>query len=122
MEKAYSLYLRTSRLDLDDYNNDTENGCHITSMAGTWLAVVQGFGGMRVKNDKLYFHPQIPQQWKSYSFNILFREWSLKINISQSQQTIDNQSDTSINLVVSGRNYQIPARSRVDVSGEMVMA
>lgn len=122
MEKAYSLYLRTSRLDLDDYNNDTENGCHITSMAGTWLAVVQGFGGMRVKNDKLYFHPQIPKQWKSYSFNILFREWSLKINISQAQQTIDNQSDTPIELVVSGRNYQIPARSRVDVSGEMVMA
>ena len=47
-EKAYEMYLRTARLDLDDYNNDTEDGCHITSMAGTWLAVVKGFGGMRV--------------------------------------------------------------------------
>src|SRR5690606_30326945 len=35
-EKAYEFYLRTARLDLDDYNNDTEDGLHITSMAGTW--------------------------------------------------------------------------------------
>ena len=42
-EKAYEMYLRTSRLDLDDYNNDTEDGCHITSMAGTWMSVVKGF-------------------------------------------------------------------------------
>ena len=39
-KKAYKMYLRTARLDLDDYNNDTEDGLHITSMAGTWLAIV----------------------------------------------------------------------------------
>jgi maltose phosphorylase len=37
IERAYQFYLRTSRLDIDDYNNDTEDGCHITSMAGTWM-------------------------------------------------------------------------------------
>ena len=44
-QRAYELYLRTARLDLDDYNNDTEDGLHITSMAGTWMSVVKGFGG-----------------------------------------------------------------------------
>jgi len=44
-------------LDLDDYNNEVADGLHITSMAGTWLAIVQGFGGMRVKDDKLHFNP-----------------------------------------------------------------
>jgi len=53
--RAYEFYLRTARLDLDDYNNDTEDGCHITSMAGTWMSVVEGFGGMRVKDGKLSF-------------------------------------------------------------------
>ena len=47
-DNAYEFYVRTARLDLDDYNNDTEDGCHITSMAGTWMSVVEGFGGMRV--------------------------------------------------------------------------
>ena len=46
-EKAYEMYLRTARLDLDDYNNDTEDGCHTTSMAGTWMAFVKGFGDAR---------------------------------------------------------------------------
>jgi maltose phosphorylase len=82
-EKAYELYLRTARLDLDDYNNDTEDGCHITSMAGTWMSVVKGFGGMRVKEGKLHFSPYIPEQWKSYSFRIEFRGRVIKIKVSK---------------------------------------
>ena len=72
-QDAYNFYLRTSRLDLDDYNNDTEDGLHITSMAGTWMSVVEGFAGMHVKNDTLCFAPFLPKQWQSYSFNIRFR-------------------------------------------------
>ena len=41
-EKAVEMYQRTARLDLDNYNNDTEDGLHITSMTGSWLAIVQG--------------------------------------------------------------------------------
>jgi maltose phosphorylase len=81
-QKAYELYLRTSRLDLDDYNNDTEEGCHITSMAGTWMSVVKGFGGMQVKNGELHFTPFIPEQWKSYSFRVTFRGRVIKIKVS----------------------------------------
>ncbi len=81
-DKAYEMYLRTSRLDLDDYNNDTEDGCHITSMAGTWLSVIKGFGGMRIKNDTLHFNPYIPKKWKSYSFRIEFRGRVIKIKVS----------------------------------------
>jgi maltose phosphorylase len=81
-EKAYEMYLRTSRLDLDDYNNDTEDGCHITSMAGTWLSVIKGFGGMRIKNDTLHFNPFIPKKWKSYSFRIEFRGRVIKIKVT----------------------------------------
>ncbi|HBH5802051.1 TPA: glycoside hydrolase family 65 protein, partial [Enterococcus faecium] len=42
-EKALEMYERTARLDLDNYNNDTDDGLHITSMTGSWLAIVQGF-------------------------------------------------------------------------------
>lgn len=48
-DKAYELYLRTARLDLDNYNNDTTDGLHITSMAGTWMSITYGFGGLRIK-------------------------------------------------------------------------
>ncbi len=84
-KKAYEMYLRTARLDLDDYNNDTEDGCHITSMAGTWLSVIKGFAGMRLKNGELHFNPFIPRQWKSYSFRIEFRQRVLKIKVTGSR-------------------------------------
>ncbi len=85
MEQAYTFYLRTSRLDLDDYNHEVHEGLHITSMAGTWMSIVEGFGGMRVKNNKLSFTPKIPKQWDAYSFKINFRNYILKINITQKQ-------------------------------------
>ena len=72
-EKAVEMYMRTSRLDLDDYNHEAHEGLHITSMAGTWMAVVQGFGGMRVKGDTLTFRPMLPQQWESYQFRVNHR-------------------------------------------------
>jgi maltose phosphorylase len=82
-EKAYEMYLRTARLDLDDYNHDTEDGCHITSMAGTWMSIVKGFGGMRIINNELHFNPFIHQQCKSYSFKIENRNRVLKIEVSK---------------------------------------
>jgi maltose phosphorylase len=72
-EKAYEMYMRTSRLDLDDYNHEAHEGLHITSMAGTWMSVVQGFGGMRVVNGELTFNPMLPKQWKGFSFKVMFR-------------------------------------------------
>ena len=50
MDKAVALYLRTSRLDLDDYNHEVDEGLHITSMGGSWLAIVEGFGGKRIRD------------------------------------------------------------------------
>lgn len=100
--RAYEFYLRTSRLDLDDYNNDTEDGCHITSMAGTWMAVVEGFGGMRVKNGMLSFDPFLPGKWESFSFNVGFRGAILNVKVSKIGVDIKNLSGTSINVLVHG--------------------
>ncbi len=110
-EKAYEMYLRTSRLDLDDYNNDTEDGCHITSMAGTWLSIVQGFAGMRVVNSSLHFNPYLPQQWMQYSFKITFRKALLKLTITKDRIEIENQSGISTVLSVYDQEYKLDANS-----------
>ena len=95
MDMAYTFYLRTSRLDLDDYNKEVEEGCHITSMAGTWMSIVEGFGGMRVKNDALHFSPKIPKEWDGYSFKINFRNQILKVivNHNETQITLEGSQD-----------------------------
>ncbi|NNF19233.1 MAG: glycoside hydrolase family 65 protein [Flavobacteriaceae bacterium] len=100
MEQAYAFYLRTSRLDLDDYNKEVEEGLHITSMAGTWMSIVEGFGGMRIRNDKLSFSPKIPVQWKSYSFKINFRDRILKVHVDKDKTvfTLDAKEEMSLRL------------------------
>jgi maltose phosphorylase len=111
--RAYELYLRTSRLDLDDYNNDTEDGCHITSMGGTWMSFVQGFGGMRVKNGKLHFAPILPEKWEGYSFNINFRGTTIQIEVNKKEVMMENHSSQEIKLMVYGTELAIPAGSQI---------
>ena len=107
LEKSYELYSRTARLDLDNYNNDTEDGLHITSMSGSWLAIVQGFAGMRTWNETLSFNPKLPEQWNSYSFNINYREHALKVIVEQENIFIENISEGQVELVVYGESYKI---------------
>ena len=103
MDMAYTFYLRTSRLDLDDYNKEVEEGCHITSMAGTWMSIVEGFGGMRIKDDKLHFSPKIPKEWNGYSFKINFRNQILKVAINHEETTFSVDGDSDLAIVVNGQ-------------------
>ena len=88
-DKAVEMYARTARLDLDNYNNDTDDGLHITSMTGSWLAIVQGFAGMRISDEgQLSFKPFLPKKWTAYEFHINFRGRLLKISVTADRTDI----------------------------------
>jgi maltose phosphorylase len=113
-EKAYEMYNRTARLDLDNYNNDTEDGLHITSMTGAWLAIVQGFAGMRTANESLSFAPFIPKAWKEYSFKILYRGHYLKVLVSQENVTLTQQGP-ELELKLYNETWKLPADGELRV-------
>ncbi len=100
IDRAYTLYLRTARLDLDDYNREVKDGLHITSMAGTWLSIVEGFGGMRIRNDRVCFNPIIPSAWTSYSFIIRYRNNPLRVEVNGNEVNVVNLSEAHIPLAV----------------------
>ena len=107
MEQAYTFYLRTSRLDLDDYNKEVEEGLHITSMAGTWMSIVEGFGGMRVRNNQLHFEPKIPAQWRGYSFKVNFRNAIVKIEVKQEGTNVSIEGNLDVDVFVNGESQLI---------------
>ena len=111
MEMAYAFYLRTSRLDLDDYNKEVEEGCHITSMAGTWMSIVEGFGGMRVKDDALHFSPKIPKEWKGYSFKINFRNQVLEVVINHNKTQFALEGTKEMTVFVNGKPVLVKPKS-----------
>lgn len=114
-QKAYELYLRTARLDLDDYNKDTADGCHITSMAGTWLSIVQGFAGMRVRRGALHFQPFIPQHWKAYEFRIQFRGNWLRVQVTRKEILIENHGNKPLEVFIFDQPHWIDEQHRVCV-------
>lgn len=100
-EKAVALYARTARLDLDNYNNDTDDGLHITSMSGSWLSIVQGFAGMRYDHDRLRFKPFLPKEWHRFSFKINYRGRLLAVDVSEEVNVI-LLAGPSIDIEVNG--------------------
>ncbi|NJM80208.1 MAG: glycoside hydrolase family 65 protein, partial [Flavobacterium sp.] len=115
MEQAYTFYLRTSRLDLDDYNKEVAEGLHITSMAGTWMSIVEGFGGMRVKDETLHFEPRIPSQWKGYSFKINFRNKIIKIEVAHNESKFSLEGNEPIKVFVFGKEILVEPNNLVTV-------
>lgn len=115
-EKAVEMYQRTARLDLDNYNNDTEDGLHITSMTGSWLAIVQGFAQMKTDHGQLSFAPFLPKTWKAYSFHINYRGRLLFVSVTNDQVTFDLLEGAPLSISIYEKNetltdkLQIPLR------------
>src|SRR6056297_2635154 len=84
-KQAYNYFMQTARLDLDDYNENAYQGVHTACMGGTWLSLVQGFGGMRMFNGKLYFHPHLPDGWNSYQFRLRFKGSQIEVTVKENK-------------------------------------
>lgn len=78
---------------------------HITSMAGTWLAIVQGFGGMRIVDGKVRFNPIIPSKWNFNSFNIRFKGNLLNVKVYRNYVEIRNKSNRDIPIILFEKQY-----------------
>ncbi|MGX5377819.1 glycoside hydrolase family 65 protein [Ligilactobacillus sp. LYQ135] len=106
-EKSVELYERTARLDLDNYNNDTEDGLHITAMSGGWLAIVEGFAGMRVNDDQLQFKPFVPKAWNGYKFRLYFRDRLLEINVTKENTEVKLLKGEPLTIKLNGEDTEI---------------
>ncbi len=83
MQKACDYFLSSARLDLDNIHRNTKDGLHMANMAGTWIGITQGFGGMCVRDGMLSFSPVCPPRWEAYSFCVEFRGRSIRIRVDE---------------------------------------
>ena len=98
-KEAYDFFRFATRLDLDDYNNNTKEGIHMTSIAAAWLNIVYGFGGLRSDRKILSIAPTLPKKWKSYTFNLTINDNFMKFKVDKEQLSILNEgSDTKIKI------------------------
>ncbi|HTV86099.1 MAG TPA: beta-phosphoglucomutase [Dyella sp.] len=79
--KAYRYFLDTLRVDLDNLHGNTSHGVHMAAMAGSWLALTWGFGGLRTVNGRPSFAPALPQAWNGYRFGLRWRQAHIRVAV-----------------------------------------
>lgn len=82
-EKAYEYFRETALLDLENTHGNTKDGLHMANMGGTWLAIVFGFAGLRVKESGLSLAPLLPDDWDSLEFHLQYQNRLIKVNIER---------------------------------------
>ncbi|MDF2539150.1 MAG: Kojibiose phosphorylase [Herbinix sp.] len=99
-EEAYKFFGFATRMDLDNYNRNTTEGLHTTSIAAAWMNIVYGFGGMRSDGDMLSFSPSIPSAWNGYSFCIHYKDDVIKVEIDKEKASLYTENGTSIEVLI----------------------
>ncbi len=118
LAKAHEMLLRSARLDLDDVNADTRDGCHVTSMAGTWIAAVQGFGGHRVVDERLHVSPVLAPGWSTLAFQVHFRGTWLAIRADAGQVVVEHRDGPEVELLVHGSEVRVGPAVPVAVASQ----
>ncbi|MEU8735338.1 glycosyl hydrolase family 65 protein [Streptomyces tendae] len=84
---AYEYLVEAALTDLEDLARNTRDGLHLASLAGTWTALVAGFGGMRPRGDTLAFTPKLPERFRRLAFRLQTRGRRLLIEIEHCAAT-----------------------------------
>ncbi|MFJ2828178.1 glycoside hydrolase family 65 protein [Streptomyces sp. NPDC087263] len=84
---AYDYLVEAALMDLRDLENNTRDGLHIASLAGTWMALVAGFGGLRHHGETLAFKPRLPERFHRLAFNLQLLGRRLRVEIGPATAT-----------------------------------
>ena len=107
MEEAVDLFGFATRLDLDNYNCNTREGLHITSIAMAWANIVYGFGGLRSDGPVLRFAPHLPERWRRLSFSLTYKGRVLSLCLEPDTTTIQLRSGAPVELLIYDEQYTL---------------
>ncbi len=107
IDEALEFSQYASRLDLDDYNRNTHQGLHITSMAATWMNIVYGFGGMRTDGENVVMNPVLPSNWKGYTFKFTYKGSIIEVSVKADVCEFKVISGSSVQLKIFDNLYTV---------------
>lgn len=108
--KAVQYFRRSAMVDLHDNQGNTQMGIHGASTGGTWMALVFGFGGFRVKNREMTFKPWLPEEWEELRYTLKWKGDDIKVNIQKDRGefTLSSlDSNKTVDIVVFDKRYTL---------------
>ena len=108
---AFRFFAFATRMDLDNYNRNTAEGLHTTSIAAAWMNIVYGFGGLRSDSEVLALNPVLPEQWAEYEFGILCRNVHIRVKVSSGEVelTTDDKMAGTVPVEIYGKQHHFGA-------------
>ncbi len=107
MELAHRYALQSALMDLEDVNRNVRDGVHAAAMAGAWMALVHGFGGLRDRDGALTFAPRLPGAWERLSFRIVVGDGLLEVGVEREQTTYTRRDGTDLEVVHWGEPVKL---------------
>jgi len=88
-QEALSYFREAAEIDLNDKLRNSDAGLHAATQGGIWQAVVQGFGGVKIKEGILSLTPSLPEHWQRLVFQITYRSVPLRVEITHDQVSLE---------------------------------
>ena len=112
-EEAYRFFRFATRMDLDNYNRNSGEGIHTTSIAAAWMNIVYGFGGLRSDGDGISLSPTIPREWKKYGFRVVYEEAIVEVQVTQENVCLKCLNEAVTTLHLYGKEVRIDEKEQI---------
>jgi len=111
IDDGYEFTEYSARLDLDNYNKNTEQGLHVTAASGAWAVMLHGWAGMRIDGRTLAFNPVIWKGWKAYKVRFVYQGSLVELSVDKTKATFRVlEGEGGFDLQVYGKNYGLSAK------------
>jgi alpha,alpha-trehalose phosphorylase len=104
---AYDYLAEAALMDIDDLERNTSDGLHLASLAGSWIALVAGFGGLRHTDFGLSFSPRLPKGWSRLSFGLVLGEGALRVNVRPDKVSYSYSGKKPFSFMHAGQSVQV---------------
>ena len=108
-ERALQYFRYALLMDLADAAGNASDGVHIAAAAGSWMAIVNGFGGVRDYDGRLSLDPRLPHAWRSLEFSLRFRDRQLRVRLGHDEERYTLETGHALNLRVRDEQHVLTA-------------
>ncbi len=122
LELAYDYLGEAALMDLADLEHNTRDGVHMASLAGAWIALVAGFGGMREMDGRLWFTPRLPSAISRLTFGVCWHHETLHVEITPNETTYYVDDGEPIDLHHYGEPLRIVPSVRQTRANQSIKA
>lgn len=112
---ALRFFDATARIDLDDMHGNTDHGIHVAAMGGTYIALLEGFAGLRIHDGRMSFRPRLPRRWERIGFRIAWRGSIIGVSIDTNVTAYSLLSGGPVELLHRGRPVRVTAGAKTEV-------